>query len=63
MKQWIVIRYNNKDYNEYIYKIFNSEIEAVKCFDDLTLTKPLTHFKKYSYELHDCYGEIINATI
>ena len=63
MKQWLVIRYNNKDYKEHIYKTFYTEADAVKWFDNLTLTKPITHFKKFSYELHDCYGEIINATL
>ena len=63
MKQWLIIRYSNKDYKEKVFKTFNNEVEAVKFFDDLTLNKPLEHFKKFSYELHDCYGEIINATI
>ena len=63
MKQWLIIRYNNKDHIEHIYKIFYDEEEAVKWFDNLTLNKPVNHFKRFSYELHDCYGEIINVTL
>lgn len=63
MKQWLIIRYNNKDFEEHIYKTFNSEEKAVNWFDDFTLNTAQSHFKEYSYELIDCYGEIINCTL
>ena len=46
MRQWLIIRYNNKDYKEKVFKTFSNELEAIKYFDDLTLNKPLEHFKK-----------------
>lgn len=63
MKQWLVIRYNNKDFEEHIYKTFNNEEEAIKWFDDFTLETPPSHFKEWSYELLDCYGEMLNCTL
>lgn len=62
MKQWFIVRYN-KDCEEHIYKTFNNEEEAIKWFDDFTLETPLSHFKEWSYELIDCYGEILNCTL
>jgi len=63
MKQWLIIQENNKTHKEKIYKSFDNETEAIKYFDDMTLNRQPQHFQKYSYELHDCYGEIINATL
>lgn len=63
MKQWIIIRYNNKDFEERIYKTFNNEDEAIKWFDNFTLETPRSHFKEWSYELLDCYGEMLNCTL
>lgn len=63
MKSWQVIRYNNIDYEEEIYKTFFDEKTAVNWFDDFCLETPRSHFKEWNYELFDCYGELLNCTV
>lgn len=63
MKQWIITQENKLTHKEKVFKIFYNEDEAVKYFDDLSYKRKPSHFKKYSYELQDCYGEILNCTL
>lgn len=62
---YLIVAINKKTHNEFVYKKYKTENGAIKAFDklceDITLKKG--NLIDFDFELHDCYGEIINATL